>query len=139
MITPQIELLELPTSLASDWDRLLPVITKALPRMGGTISLEGLYEMVERGTVIFWAGKEAFGIAVVMQHELCKTYNILLAGGDGEELLDKLLPVMEKAAREIGCKTIHMDVRPGFIKRQDHTKRGYKEMAICVAKELHNG
>lgn len=126
-----------------EWDRFRDEIIAAMPRLNGTCTEEGLRQLVESGQVGFWAGDKAWAMTVIMEHELCRAMNVFLAGGadgdGGHELVYKLLPVIEKTARDLGCKFIHMDVRRGFIRRGDHVARGYKELCVSVAKDLSHG
>lgn len=123
------------------WERLEPIIEKALPRLNGTTTLEGLYDMICDGRAYFFAGKRTFAVGYLMQHETCRSFNAFLTGADGgsEELLEVVVPMMEQFARAAGAKFIHMDVRQGFIGRGDHTKLGYRVDSVSLSKELSHG
>lgn len=136
MLDLQIELQ--PSEFAGAFDKWRHAIEKALPLLNGTTTLDGLYEGVERGHVCFWNGPRAWAFSYVLQHELCRSMNVFLAGGeDTEALLAELLPVIERAARAAHCKFVHMDARMGFIKHS--AKYGYNPVTICFAKELSDG
>lgn len=126
-------------AFVSAWERLEPVIRDSIDRLGDKGTVEGIYDNICDGRCYFFAGQKTFAVGYIIAYEKCRVFNCFLAGGDGAELLDDLVPLMERFAKTAGCRWIEMDVRPGFVKRGDHTKRGYKLRTMCVTKDLCDG
>lgn len=95
------------------WERLLPLITPAIPFMGGTHTIDDLRADIESGHMTFWPGKDAFIVTALDVFPRLKRLNVLLANGDPREV-NMLIGVAESWAKKQGATQTTSAFRAGL-------------------------
>lgn len=95
------------------WNRLLPLIVKAVPFMGGTHDESDLLMDIQNGKLSFWPSENAFVITSVDVFPKIKRLNVVLANGDPREV-DMLIGLAEQAAKKLGATKAVSAFRPGL-------------------------
>lgn len=117
-----------------EWFRCAPFLDAALAHAGRTHALGHVARMIEAGEAQFWPGERAAMVTVVEDEPLERRLLIWLAGGDLEELVQRLRPAVEAWARTIGCHRTLIVGRPGWERAL--AREGYAPLARVIAKEL---
>lgn len=97
---------------SEDWK---PFIQSAIEREDLRYTLEEIEERISNHAYQLWSGKESAIITQVLSSEGKNVLNILLCGGNMEELLDGL-PQLEQFAKFFNCSSIIGGGRKGWIK-----------------------
>lgn len=113
------------------WERCAPWLEAALEHSSGTHTLADVKACVERGTALFWAGKDAAMVTEITDYPQLKALNFWLAGGDLAELRDTLRPLAEAYAKAHGCRFATIVGRAGWARAL-----GYSPVHSTCAKEL---
>ena len=116
------------------WRRCAPWLDAALAHAGRTHALPAVWELVAAGQAQFWPGERAAMVTLVEDDPGERRLLIWLAGGDLQELVDRLRPAAERWARGQGCRRVLVIGRPGWERAL--APEGYAPLARIVAKEL---
>lgn len=92
-----------------------------------------LLEVAEMRAVL-WVGEESVAVTNVIPCPQGRRFNIWVAAGDMDELITEMYPSFEAKARELGCKSMTITGRRGWVRAMKDV--GFKEVATVVAKEL---
>ena len=121
-------------SLDAEWARCASWLDAALDHAGRTHSLRDVKAAVDRGEARFWPGERSALVAAHEQDPGERRLLIWLAGGERDELEDRLLPLAEAWGRAGGCRRALVIGRAGW-ERTLRTK-GYAPLARIIAKDL---
>lgn len=125
--------------MQAHWNRLRPLILKAIPFMQGSHDEADLIAGVLAGTFRFFAGPNSFALAEIEKLPRVTRCNLFLAGGDPEQCL-VLRDVVEAWGRDSGATQFFTMVRPALDRlnkqgRGPHAK-GWTRGATIYAKEI---
>lgn len=123
-----------PTLTDTAWARCAPWLDAALAYAGRSHDLSDVRTLVEAGEAQLWAGEAAAMVTLVEEEPRERRLLIWLAGGDLEELVDRLRPRAERWARRRGCRRVLVVGRPGWERAL--APEGYAPLARIIAKEL---
>lgn len=123
-----------PDNGAAEWERCKPWLAAALEYGADHYSIDDVYAEVLSGDAQFWPGRECAGVTQVWTFPQAKALNYWLAGGDLRELVDEMLPCVERFAAAIGCKKIIVSGRGGWAKVLKPL--GYRQVWVAQAKDL---
>lgn len=121
-------------SFASEWARCAPWLDAALEHGGRTHTLPDVEGLIRRGEAQFWPGARAAGVTVIEQDPQERRLLVWLAGGELQELRDRLLPRAEAWARARGCRRLLLIGRPGWERALKDQK--FAPVARVIGKEL---
>lgn len=117
-----------------EWARCRPWIEEALTYARGTHTIEDVEEAIETGEAHFWPGKQSAVITEFHFFPRLTTLHFWLAGGDMNELLTDMHPVIEAWAKAAGATRITLAGRPGWLRAMK--PHGYEPRWSICAKEL---
>jgi len=117
-----------------DWARCAPWIEAALAHAGHSHGLEDVQALVEANEAQLWAGPTAAMVTILEDEPRERRLLIWLAGGDLEELVERLRPAAERWAKAQGCRRVLVVGRPGWERAL--APEGYAPLARIIAKEL---
>ena len=119
--------------IRSDWERCRPWIAAALPYAGGTHAIEDVEDELVRGRLALLAGQRSAMLCEVRNYPRLRALHIFLAGGDLAEL-KSFNPMMDDAARTLGCSRISIAGRPGWERALRDL--GYQKNWTVLSKEI---
>lgn len=122
-----------PSLLLDEWERCAPWIQAALDR-DGTHELEDVLALVMADEAQFWPGERSAVITEVLCLPKVKSLHVWLAGGEMDELLEQMLPVIEDFAKRAGCNRFSVAGRDGWERAMRN--KGFTPAWRVVAKEL---
>lgn len=118
----------------SEWDRCKPWLAKAVEFTNGACTIDDVEKAVAEGDLFFWPGKNAAMVTEICRSPRIAVCNIFLAGGDAGELIEDMLPAVEKWAIEQKCDRIAEVGRPGWERMLK--PHGYKLGWVVLYKNL---
>lgn len=121
-------------SFAEEWERCSPWLQAALDYCP-THSLDDVLVEIASGEAMFWPGKAAAMVTQVVQHPQLKVCSFWLAGGDLDELVNKMRPEVEDWARSQGCERMITPGRFGWARVLK--PEGYEPLWAIISKDLH--
>lgn len=119
---------------AEEWARCKQYIKDALEYAQGTHSIEDIEEGIEKGQFQFWPGVNCAAITEVITYPRKRVLNFFLLGGDLDELLNDMEPVICEWAKFVGCQGVMGSGRKGFSKVL--LKKGYFLGFTTMCKDL---
>ena len=119
----------------SDWERCRPWIEAALPYAGGTHTIEDIEAEMRRGQLAMIAGQRSAVLCEIRNYPRLRALHIFLAGGDLMEL-KSFNPMMDNAARSMGCSRISIAGRHGWERALSDL--GYAKRWTVLSKEIEN-
>lgn len=93
-----------------------------------------VWNEIREGRATLWPGNQSTAVTTVIECPQGRRFNIWVAAGDMTELIEEIYPAMEQAARELGCRSVTITGRRGWVRALRDI--GFKEAATVVAKEL---
>lgn len=121
------------------WQRLRPLILKAIPFMNGSHEEADLIEGVLAGEFTFWHGDNSFALAAIEKHKRLTRCNLFLAGGNPKECL-RLRDKVEQWGKSKGATQFFTMVRPALdrINREGSGPhaQGWTRGATVYVKEI---
>ncbi|WP_337187027.1 hypothetical protein [Phenylobacterium sp.] len=117
-----------------DWRRAAPALQAALDHAGATHTLDDVRGMVAAGEAQAWAGQAAWMVTTLENDPRDRRLMIWLAGGDFDELVNRLRPAAERWAKSAGCRRAVIAGRSGW--ERVLRSHGYAPLARLIAKEL---
>lgn len=123
-------------SLAEDreWGRCSGWIIAALETSPGFESIEDVERKIASTEYQLWAGRNCAAVTCISTYDRRKVLTVLHGGGDLDELLNELEPVMCKWAALNGCDGITGEGRWGW--KPVCEKRGYRLAFVTMIKDL---
>jgi len=118
-------------SWQEEFERLKPQIEDALGYNAGTQSLEDVKSGLERGQFSLWSNKDSVLIIETMELNSKRFINIILGGGNLEQIKD-LVNQVEAKAKELNFAGVMIIGRRGWNK----VLLEYKEKATVYIKEI---
>lgn len=118
----------------NEFNRLAPVLERAVAYTGGSHTIADIAEMVQDGRLQFWPALRSVVVTEIMQAPQTRSLHIFLAAGDIQEL-EMMLPTMERFAKDNSCTSITMAGRPGWA-RSFLKQRGFSPKYLVMAKDL---
>lgn len=98
----------------SEWERCKPWIEAALEYDGGFYKIEHVREEIEAKRALLWVGKKSAVVCQLWHFPTGTALHYWLAGGDLDELLNDMRPVIEQRAKDAGCVSIILAGRRGW-------------------------
>ena len=118
-----------PQSVVENWDRIKPLIDKALTKE--FYDAEDIKHLCLSGMMMVFVAQDYQAVATVelINHPKQKAALVHTLGGDGmEEWVDELLEEITKIAKSNGANSIQINGRRGWLKRLDGFKEAYTTM-----------
>lgn len=78
--------------------------------------LEAILAAIAGGKIQQWIGERSFLLTEIRDHPKCRSLQVVLAGGDLDEIITTLRPEAEQYGREMGCTRVHIEGRRGWAK-----------------------
>lgn len=123
-----------PPTIVVEWARCKPWIEAALEHDGGFHNVEDIEGYIASGSAQFWPGARSAVVTQFWNFPRAKALNYWLAGGDMEELLDDMQPVIEAWARDNGCTHIVIAGRKGWERAMK--PHGFEALWTALGKRL---
>jgi len=101
------------TDITIEWARCQDWIQAAVNEAEGLFLIEDIASGVEQGLFQFWPGEKCAAISEIITFPRAKAMNIILVGGDMNELLD-MIPSWEAFAKYMQCDRITGGGRIGW-------------------------
>lgn len=120
--------------ILGDWARCALWVEAALAHAGHSHGLDDVLAMVEADEAQLWAGQASAMVTIVEREPRERRLLIWLAGGDLDELVNRLRPAAERWAKAQGCRRVLVVGRPGWERAL--APEGYAPLARIIAKEL---
>jgi len=121
-------------SFEEAWAGSAPRLDQALAHAGRTHSLEDVKAMVAAGRAQLWASPASAVVTVIEDDPCERRLLVWLAGGDLEELLERMLPRVEAWGRARGCRRLLVIGRAGWERAMK--PHGFAPLARVIAKDL---
>lgn len=102
------------TEAEAEWTRCRPWLEAALEHACGTHLIEDVEDAIARGEAHFWPGRQSAVVTEFHEFPRLKALHFWLAGGDLEELLNRMLPDITAWAKAHGCTRMTLAGRPGW-------------------------
>jgi len=115
----------------SEWERCGPWLAAALDRAGNTHALEDVRAMVEAGEAHFWPGRRCALVTRINEYPRLKALSWWLIGGDDLSEVLAFLPLLERWARELGCRRME-----GVGRRGWERVTGFRPLAVFMVRDL---
>lgn len=100
----------------SEWLRCRPWFVEAVVLCRGTHSIEDIEQGIEDGTYRFFSMPNCAVVARIIEYPRKKCLNYFLAGGDLDEIKDKMEPYLTTWAKSQGCSIVTLVGRDGWIR-----------------------
>lgn len=99
-------------------------------------TIDDIAEMLESNQAQLWRFDNSVMVTEIVNYEKTKTkaIQIITAGGDLRELINKMRPTLEAWAKEQGCTHVVVEGRKGWVGALKN--QGYSEISTTVVKEL---
>lgn len=117
----------------SEWARCKPWLEAACNE-GVAWSIEDVEDQILAGDATFWPGKQCAAVTTFWEGRRGKVLNFWLLGGDLDELLNDMRPVIETWAKGQGASQVIGLGRPGWERAL--TPFGYRKGATLMMKDL---
>lgn len=117
-----------------EWARCSPWIEAALEYGLGTHTLDDVRRIVGEGHAQFWPGRSGAIVTEIQVYPQGKVLHFWLAGGDFDELVQRLRPAIEAWGRAMGCTRSTITGRPGWLRAMK--PHGYAPQWATCMKEL---
>lgn len=118
----------------NEWERCRPWIEGALEYCDGSHTIDDIAAGIEAKRYQFWPGKNAAVVSEFIFYPQFHVLNFFLLGGDLDELVNHMEPVICEWAKAMGCKKIFGVGRKGFEKVLK--PKGYRPQWLCCVKDL---
>lgn len=89
---------------------------------------------IAAGEAVFWPGERSAIVTEFIDYPRHKALHFWLSGGDMDELVERMQPIIEAWGRALGCTHSGVAGREGW-KRVLNAK-GYRERVTILTKEL---
>lgn len=119
--------------LRAEFDRCKEWLGEALSYADNTHDIEDIWAGIESGHFQFWPAKDGALVTEIQVYPKRKVFHVFLGGGKLEQLLD-MIESVEVYGRTIGCKSVTISGRKGWIKVLE--SRGARQLCTTMAKEL---
>ena len=117
----------------TEFERVWPLLEKALAVYGNTHSKDDLRSLIERGQASLWPMENSAFVTEIVRYPKLTAINTWLAGGDMAELMT-WRPFIEEWAKERGVNRVTLRAREGWERvLRDH---GYRRLAVELIKDL---
>lgn len=116
-----------------DWQRVKPIIERALPYTGGTHTIEDIEQALLDNSMTLLAGERCAMILEIITYPRLKVLHIFLGAGDLTELRS-YSEFIDRLASDIGASRITIAGRRGFVRALKDL--GYDEKWSVVAKDI---
>lgn len=117
-----------------EWDRCAPWLDAALHRGGDTLTLNDVFDRVQRGLYHFWPAEDAAAVTQIIPGKRTE-FNVLLGGGN-MDTLKPMLEEMERFARAAGCVLMTILGRRGWERTFVTREAGFKPISTLYGKDL---
>lgn len=108
------------------------LIERALAEGYGQLAYSDVVEGIKDGTYQFWAAENSCVVTTIDIFPRLKQVTCIIGAGDLKEIDDKIRPLIETWAKEIGCDALIIFGRPGWQRALD----GYRRTAVVLEKRL---
>jgi hypothetical protein len=124
----------LPPGMVAEWERCRPWLEAALEHDGGHYGIDDVWDAILAGRATFWPGKRSAVVSQFWYFPKAKVCNHWLAGGDMDELLNEMQPVIDDWARKAGCAEMTIAGRPGWVRAMK--PHGFELIFSVIRKRL---
>lgn len=115
-----------------EFDRLAPVLQRAIDRTDGLYELEHVWEEIDLGGAQFWPGPNSVVVTKIETYPTgVKTITGWLAAGDFEEV-QGIRKTIKEWARGQGCTRFYIVGRRGWLRSLD----GFQEKQTIMYEEI---
>jgi hypothetical protein len=121
-------------TLAQEWSRCRAWIEAALEYDGGFNSIDDVERAIELGEAHFWPGENSAVVTQFWESREGKALHYWLCGGDLEEIVDRMQPVIDDWGRGQGCSRALICGRQGWSRVLKSS--GYSPLWLAMGKEL---
>jgi hypothetical protein len=133
-VEPIVPQTVLPPGMLEQWARCKHWIEDALEYDGGHYSIEDVWSEIVKGNATFWPGKRSAVVSQFWNFPKARTCNHWLAGGDMDELLNEMQPVIDNWARANGCTEVTIAGRVGWVRAMK--PYGFEPIFTVIRKRL---
>jgi hypothetical protein len=119
-----------------EWARCRPWIVAALLHSPELETIEDVEWLIEQGRYQFWPGLLSAAVTEIVEFHRAKALVIRHAGGDLEELTNKMEPAFCVFARAHGCTKIMGEGREGW--KRVCRRMGYALGFVVMVKDLQS-
>lgn len=125
-------------ALQTHWNRLRPLIQRAVPLMGGTHNEEDLIKAVLAGEMTFWPGKKSFALAVLERFPRLTRAHVILANSEDQPEMLRLAESITAWAKALGATELVADVRPGVDRLYGNqiATHDYKRTRVTLVRKI---
>lgn len=113
----------------ADWERCAHHIDAALAYSENIYTLEEIDAAVRKGEMHFWPGKNSAAITEVSAYPRKRFLNVILAGGDLDELL-AMIPAWKAWGKLLDCQELKVAGRMGWDRVLG--RRGWKRRFVVL-------
>lgn len=117
-----------------EWTRCKHWIEAALPYCYGTHTIDDVAAGIGSGQFQFWPGERSAVITEILEYPRLKALNYFLVGGDGQELVERMEPMIAAWAKSIGCTRLVQVGRKGWSRVL--RPKGYRPVLTMMLKEI---
>ena len=119
----------------AEFDRLAPVIARALPYTGHAYTVDDVRDLVRTGRAFLWPGVRSAVVTQVVEYPRVKELYFFLAAGDLGEV-ERLYQIILAWGRAQGCTRAAFVGRAGWQRTFLTKKEGWSPQAVVYVKEL---
>lgn len=116
------------------WARCKHWIEGALPYCYGTHTIEDVEDAIRSGDMQFWPGERCALVTQIGDHPRLRALTFFLVGGDMDEIVNRMEPLICDWARSKGCTRVAQTGRKGWGRVL--VPNGYKTVLSVMIKDL---
>jgi hypothetical protein len=120
--------------LASEWERCRHYIEAAIDNSPHLETIEDVEKLLEEGMYMLWTGLNSAVVVEIRNYPTKKILAVVHGGGDKNEIMDQLGPLIEDFAVKNGCQAIASFGREGW--KREGERRGWHLGYVCMFKNL---
>lgn len=122
----------------SVWDKVSPLIQKALDHSCGELAIQDVYRKLQDGHMgLIMNDKMACVVEFMDYPQITALRVVALGGEDMDEWLEELLDILYKWAKENGHSRVEHMGRKGWVKTLQ--KYGYEPRYVFMTREIDHG
>lgn len=123
-----------PPPIEAEWERCKPWIEAALAYDGGHYGIDDVWSEIAAGNASFWPGKRSAVITQFWNFPKLRACNYWLAGGDLNELIQDMQPVITEWAKANGCSKMIIAGRGGWERALERS--GFTKLWTALGRDI---